>query len=60
MRWKSTAAAPAVTPATDTVPEAAVAIRSSPLFSVIATITSPPLIDAGAGAVPKVSSVVPP
>ena len=49
-----------VTPATATVPEAAVAIRSSPLFSVMATITLPPLTTAGAGAVPSVSSVVPP
>ena len=51
--------AEAVTPATDTVAEAAVAIRSLPLFSVMATITLPLLKEAGAGAVPNVSSVVP-
>ncbi len=49
-----------VTPATLRGPDAAVAIRSLPLFSVMATITSPPWMDGGAGAVPNVSSAVPP
>ena len=49
-----------VTPGTLRGPDAAVAIRSSPLFSVMATVTFPPSVDGGAGAVPNVSSVVPP